>query len=377
MMKTSIPGNIKELLHKALGNIGTFEECALLNYPDHPNIGDHLIWLGEVFYLTDVLKTKIKYTAADNRDFSGEVMERQVGKAPIIFHGGGSLGDLWSEHQEFREHIISKYRDRPIIIMPQSIYFASSANLKIAANVFNSHPNLTLFTRDNYSYEFAVKHFCNCQVIKTPDMAFQMVNMPGLTSNPNQKHSILYHCRKDKELNQVSSPTSIELPNLAVEDWVSYKWKNWNSYKSMFRTSQAWPWRIRSIIRLVREGRRRELTNSTEWISWQVRQQFHSYTAKFDTLYNPTMHRISWSLMHSGVYQLRRHRLVITNRLHGHILCILLGIPHVFLSNSYHKNEAFYESWTYQVPFCRFVKETSQVRIAAQELLELFSSQAA
>lgn len=79
--------------------------------------------MGTVFYLTDVLKTKIKYTAAGIADFSEEEMEKQVGKTPIILQGGGNLGDLWSNHQKFREYIISKYRDRPIVIMPQSIYF--------------------------------------------------------------------------------------------------------------------------------------------------------------------------------------------------------------------------------------------------------------
>jgi pyruvyl transferase EpsO len=39
-------------------------------------------------------------------------------------------------------------------------------------------------------------------------------------------------------------------------------------------------------------------------------------------------------------------RVVITDRLHGHILSLLLGIPHVLLDNSYGKVRSFYESWT-------------------------------
>ena len=378
MINTSAAEKIKEVLHTALENIGSFEECALLNYPGHLNIGDHLIWLGEVFYLTDVLKAKIKYVAVGAADFSDETMKKLSGDAPIIFHGGGNLGDLWYDHQQFREQIISKYRERPIIIMPQSIYFASSTNLKRAADIFNSHPNLTLFTRDNRSYDVATKNFHNCQVIKSPDMAFQMVKMPGLTSNPKQKHSILYHCRKDKELEQSSSPASINFPNLVVEDWFSDRWpgqKGWKSYKSMFYITPETSFeRIKARIRLIRENWQRDLMNPSEWISSQVYKQLHSYPAEFNNLYEPMIHRISWSLMQRGVSQLKRHRLVITNRLHGHILCILLGIPHVFLSNSYYKNEAFYETWTYQIPFCRYVKDSSQIQIAAQELLELYST---
>jgi pyruvyl transferase EpsO len=74
-------------------------------------------------------------------------------------------------------------------------------------------------------------------------------------------------------------------------------------------------------------------------------------------------------LMHTGIYQLSQSRLVINNRLHWHLLCLLLGIPNILLPNSYYKNEAFYKAWTYQIPFSRFVKEPSEVPSAIQELL--------
>jgi exopolysaccharide biosynthesis predicted pyruvyltransferase EpsI len=39
-------------------------------------------------------------------------------------------------------------------------------------------------------------------------------------------------------------------------------------------------------------------------------------------------------------------RVVVTDRLHGHILCLLLGIPHIVLDNSYGKLRSFDETWT-------------------------------
>ncbi|MFM7908498.1 MAG: polysaccharide pyruvyl transferase family protein [Microcystis sp.] len=64
--------------------------------------------------------------------------------------------------------------------------------------------------------------------------------------------------------------------------------------------------------------------------------------------------------------QLKSHRLVISTRLHGHILCLLLGIPNIFLSNSYYKNQSFYEAWTHDVPFSKFVQDVSEVPEAIQ-----------
>ncbi len=366
----STPEKIKNILHSELGRVGTFEQCALLDYPDYFNLGDHLIGLATVFYLTDILKTKINYVATIN-SFSEDLMEKMVGNAPIILQGGGNLGDLWSHHQKFREYIISKYCDRPIIIMPQCIYFANPENLSKAAAIFNAHPNLTLFTRDNYSYELACKYFSNCQVIKAPDMALHLVNMPLPDFRFNSKQPILYLCRQDVELNQELSLDALEIPRLVVQDWVdSSKW----IYRGKFGELEQWYWRVPGTILLFREGwQRGGLANPKEWILRNRWERAHPYVDKFSHLYGSFTYRFSWSLMHTGIYQFLQSSLVITNRLHGHLLCLLLGIPNILLPNAYYKNESFYKTWTYQIPFSRFVKEPSQVKVAVQELLSLSS----
>jgi pyruvyl transferase EpsO len=356
MEAATTPENLKDLLHDALGKLPSFEQCALLDYPDHINIGDHLIWLGTVLYLTDILGTKINYVSSLS-DFSEAKMERNIGKAPILFHGGGNLGDFWTGSQEFRERIISKYRDRPIIILPQSIYFADEGNLRRAASVFNSHPNLTLFTRDNYSHEIAIQYFYDCQIVKAPDMAFQMVKMPGLSFSLNQKPSILYHDRTDQELNQTYSQASLDLPNLVVEDWPLYKYYKENTGKGLNQLR----------TRIFSEGN----VIPHQWLFRQKWKYFHPYSTKFNNLDNPSVHRKSWSYMHHGIYQFKQYPLIVTNRLHGHILCILLGIKHIFLPNSYYKNRVFHETWTHAIPFCRFVEDFSQIKSAVGELLEL------
>lgn len=353
---TTTPENIKKILHDALGKLPSFEQCALLDYPNHINIGDHLIWLGSILYLTDVLGTKINYVSSLS-DFSEAKMERNIGNAPILFHGGGNLGDFWPESQYFREKLISKYRDRPIIILPQSIYFADKSNLRKAASVFNSHPNLTLFTRDTYSHQLALQYFYNCQIIKSPDMAFQLVNMPGLSFSLNQKQSILYQDRTDRELNETNSQIFLDLPNLVVEDWPLYKYYKENTGNGLNKL----------MARVFPEGN----AIPSQCLSRQKWKYFHPYAVKFNNLDNPSLHRKSWSYMHYGIYQFKQYPLIVTNRLHGHILCILLGIKHIFIPNGYYKNRFFNETWTHSIPFCRFVEDFSQIKSAARELLEL------
>lgn len=311
-----VPGeSIKNSLHDALANIEPFEQGALIGYPNSGNIGDNLIWLG----------TKVKY-ASTGRNFSTSVMERNIiGKAPILIQGGGSLGDVWYEKEKFKEKIISDYQDQAII-MPQTIYLKNSDNLKKAVKVFNSHPNLTLFTRDDYSYNFASQHFDKCQLFKAPDMAFQMVNMPGFSSSSKLGDLIWYLRRKDKELDQALD-SAIENPNIVTENWVSFerKWAIEDSVKDSLKQKYRWnlgineTLLIQGIAQLLREGWQRGLTTPREWISRQMWEFSCPYKAKFNSFDQPYMYYRSLSFVHSGIYQFKKYRLVITSRLHGHI----------------------------------------------------------
>ncbi|EDZ93953.1 MULTISPECIES: polysaccharide pyruvyl transferase family protein [Limnospira] len=352
-MDISQPEIIKEELHQALGNVGSFEKCALLNYPNYGNIGDHLIWLGAILYLTDVVGCTINHVAVQNLS-KGQIEPKLDKQSPLIFTGGGNLNDIY-KHINFYEEIISEYGDRPIIILPQSIYFTEQERLNKVANIFNSHPNLTIFARENYSYNIALEYFHSCRVFLAPDMAFQLVNMPGLPNKNHRSNSILYHCRTGKELNKDSAPKTLNLPNVVTQDWASYEYQGTPSALS-----------LKGLTTLIQQGRLKE------WFSRQQWKLFHPYVVKFQQMDNPSWHLNSWKFMHDGVYQFKPHGLVITNRLHGHILGILLEIPHVFLANSYYKNQSFYETWTHEIPFCKFVQDASDVENAAREILKIY-----
>src|SRR5271170_3624013 len=95
-----------QLLKQALAPLGRPRQCALLNYPNHVNIGDHLIWAGTVDYLQKVSQTRIAYTA-DLDSYSERILNLELSPAdPILLHGGGSLGDRWPARQEFHERIV-------------------------------------------------------------------------------------------------------------------------------------------------------------------------------------------------------------------------------------------------------------------------------
>lgn len=357
----STPENIKEFLLDACQIIGNYEKCALLDFPNHSNIGDYVIWLATVFYLKDISHTNVDYISRFY-DFDRAKMKRKIGDSPIIFPGGGNLGDIWNDTHEFKEKIITEYRDRPIIIGPQSVFFSLPENLEKTAKIFNNHPDLTIFIRDNYSYEIACKNFDNCRVIKCPDMVFYLANTPAIINNYQYcpEAPILYLCRWDKELNPKFRPENLGIANLKVGDWVSTQL----AYKSK---DGPWLWRLPAIATLYREIWQKRLSSPQKWLA-KPKYLEEPWVEKLHNVDQPKQHYLAWEMMRQGFEQLSQGSIIITNRLHGHIMAVLLGIPNILLPNSYHKNEALYQEWTFQIPYARLVTDPKDVKGAVEEL---------
>jgi exopolysaccharide biosynthesis predicted pyruvyltransferase EpsI len=332
---------VKDTLFASLASIGSPGRCALLHYPNHVNIGDHLIWCGTVRYLDQIAGASLAYIA-DADSFSVEAMNQALGPGGRVFlHGGGNLGDIWPERQRFTEQVITACRNRAIVIFPQTVFFQDPAAARRAAGVFHSHPDLTIFARDRRSFAVASEVFPRCKVALAPDMAFAL---EGCFDAPSQRPPrALYLARKDKETSGVSRalPSGFER-----QDWISLdrRWR-WDGHPVPFPRRQVRifrQWLQRDFLS-PRLSRQREL-----WLEgpgarlWSQERMNHHW------------HRLSLALIHDGMRQLQDFGFVVSDRLHAHIFCLLLGIPHVLLPNLYFKNQAFHETWTHASPLCRF-----------------------
>jgi pyruvyl transferase EpsO len=72
-----------------------------------------------------------------------------------------------------------------------------------------------------------------------------------------------------------------------------------------------------------------------------------------------------------GCQLLGSARVVITDRLHAHILSLLLGIPHVILDNNYGKLRHFCDTWgTLSSPFVRWAESSAKAFATAREFLD-------
>ncbi len=305
---TEVIRRLQGLATDALRGAGGDSEFALVDFPDHPNVGDSAIWLGTTEYFRLHAHREPHYVTTI-AEFDEAALRAAVPAGPIFVHGGGNFGDLWPRHQDFRERLLERFTDREIIQLPQSLHFDDPARAERAAAAIERHGRFRLFVRDEWSYEFATSHF-DCEVALCPDMAVFIGNVDRETPNAD----ILYLLRTDKEGTPHPAPKRPGYSSV-VADWLSEP--------RLTIGVQRW----RAMARGVLRGRR-------------DRESLR--LASFDGAAVARVVR--------GCELLSRGRVVITDRLHAHLLSFLLGIPHAVLDNSYGKLGRFLDLWMPDAP---------------------------
>ncbi|HUF28156.1 MAG TPA: polysaccharide pyruvyl transferase family protein [Gemmatimonadaceae bacterium] len=319
---------LREEIAGALGPLisGT-GSVALLDFPNHTNVGDSAIWLGQLRALSALGSGRVVYSC-DVRTYDRDMLARRIGDGAILISGGGSTGDVWERHQRFHEDIVAAFPHNRIILLPQSIHFGRADSLARARGVFSRHSDLTLMARDRTSFEIAERQLA-CHAVLCPDMAFALGR---LRRSAGRTLPVVWLARQDKEALVTSTPPVTA--GVHQSDWLDEP-----------------PTRLTHLSRrlgdrLARRGAMAPLLRSVT------------------SLLYPALAR---RRLARGCRLLSEGRAVVTDRLHGHILCLLLGIPHILLDNSYGKVSAFYRTWTHHSELVRWCD-------SADEALEMLRS---
>jgi len=305
---------------------------ALLDYPNHENVGDSAIWSGERAFLK-AHGREVVYVA-DLQSYSESGLRRNLGsEGVILFHGGGNFGDLYPHHQQHRERVIGTFADHPIIQLPQTATFRKDNNAARAREVYARHLNLTLILRDSSSLAYARTHFVNDSAL-APDLALALTPEPA----DSRSGTILWLARTDDESADPSGRVDTAT-QVAVVDWVGKR--------------SASPYVVARRIGLLAMGSLHARLPATlsplqPWIE-----------RSFDEL---ARRRVEY-----GYRLLRSARVLVTDRLHGHILALLLGVPHVLLNDRYDKVGRFYRTWSFGNPLVKFAATPAEALAAAGE----------
>lgn len=296
---------IKEALTPLIDN-----DYLLLEVPYYTNVGDTLIWQGELDFLR-----KLPYKRKGMSSFYTDIPRNIKKDEIILMQGGGNFGDLYFDPQNYRMQIVKMYPNNKIIFLPQTVWFEHEENMKACAKTLSKHQNLTICARDKVSYEILKKNFAN-EILLVPDMAF-CIEM-SKWENPKPTKDALLLKREDKELKEYTELTKmVEQGNVTISDWQTFTEDCWQ--KTWFRRTKKY---VPSMY------------------DWYARNIFKPY------------------MINSGIQLIGSHKKIFSTRLHAAILSILLGKAEdlTWFDNSYGKNSSFYETWLSDLDGITFIK---------------------
>jgi pyruvyl transferase EpsO len=308
-------------------------KCALLDFPDHGNVGDSAIWSGEIVALKS-LGIDVVYVGT-HLSFDPGVLRERMPKGLVLIHGGGNFGTIWPECQAHRERVLDELKDYPVVQLPQSIHYADAGALDKTRQLIAAHPDFTLLVRDEPSRVLAEQSL-GARTLLCSDSAFFLHDR---LRRDRPVVDILALARTDHE--RVSN----DLRTMLAQTGCSFEVVDWlEEPMTMSRRIAAsiWP---RAFGKLTR-----------------VPGFFKLLKAAWDAA--------AWARILRGCRQLSRGRVVLTDRLHAHILSTMLGIPHVVLDNSYGKVQNFIASWTEGNPLVRRASTPEEAIALAIELLK-------
>ena len=295
---------------------------ALLDVPNQRNVGDSLIWAGEVAYLRR-LGREVRYVT-DLRGYVPADLRAAMPSGTILIRGGGDFGDLWPGHQQHRERIAVDFPDYPIVQLPQSIWFESPRRAAAADRILGAHPDFTLLLRDTPSLARAAEQLPSLAATFCPDLALGW-EPPYFDQLGTATRRMLVLARADKEH---SSGLHAVGP-----DWVP----GLDADRTDWQAGGARAW-SRGTARLVLglDHQRARVARRVPLPAFPAANR--PVAAALTAINN--------ARIDAGVRLFTPARGAVVDRLHAHVMATLLGVEHILLDNSYGKLRAVYDDYT-------------------------------
>ncbi|MEY8705781.1 polysaccharide pyruvyl transferase family protein [Bacteroides faecichinchillae] len=286
----------------------------LFGSPWHSNMGDQAQtyciqkWLGKNYpeYHLIVL------TLMNSTDKVINCIRKHIKSDDLLMcHSGYHITNLYKEKDVYCK-IARLFPDFKIFIFPQTINFVDDQEEeKNVSDIFNTHGQITLCCRDEFSFQYAQKIFVNCSLLLYPDIVTSLI---GTKKYNNSREGVLFCMRNDIEA--LYTPEEIQT--------LRNRFGNMNTdiTDTTIQTSY-------SVIKKKREK-----------ILLEMFEEFSKY------------------------------ELVVTDRYHGTIFSLIAGTPVIVISSTDHKLSSgvrwFPESFNEYVKYASNLDEVYQL---AQDIL--------
>lgn len=184
----------------------------LFNSPDYSNLGDHAIALGERKFFKkhfedyDFIEISCTQYIKEHLRIKEAIKDEDI----LLITGGGYTGNIYMRLQDVVSHVIENYQKNCIITCPQTMYFegdifAESEKRRIKT-LYEKHGKLMLAARDESTMCLYRDLFSDSiKKLRVPDLAFYLDY-----SFSNARNGALICMRNDKENKEVITFLEIE-----------------------------------------------------------------------------------------------------------------------------------------------------------------------
>lgn len=184
------------ILHRCRYPQGVF----LIMTPEHGNLGDHALAYAETRMLQQLGIPYLEITSRQVDRLSRLKLLCILNGCPVLITGGGNLGALWPEVEQWTREIILSNPDSPIMILPNTIYYPDTTEgqqeAEKSAEIYNGHPNLRLYARERTSYEKMRGLYKNVTLV--PDMVLSLDGIQGESDRSGCILSLRQDCEKTR-----------------------------------------------------------------------------------------------------------------------------------------------------------------------------------
>lgn len=274
-----------------------------LDYPNHFNVGDDLIFAGSRAFLAHCGARILGWQNWGT--YHPKMLDRLPPEAVIVLHGGGNFGDVYDSFQAFREEVIARAPHHRIMAFPQSIHYASDANRDAASARLRRHRRLTIMCRDRDSLAMSLAHFSDDSIL-VPDMAHFL--QPMFDARRKAGEGTMIFRRRDVE---------------SVDEAAARDQFDWGNLLGPIRK----PFKIARLVqRLERKGLAPGGLGARAMITLQDR------------------------VIDSAIDALNRYKTIDTDRMHAMIMGLMLGKTVVARDNIYGKLTRYAQLWLPDAP---------------------------
>lgn len=340
------PAAIRDQLHATLAPIiPRNRPVALIGFPNYDNVGDSAIWCGTMAWLAQNAVPVVYH--ADEFSYHPDALDAALPKdGLVLFQGGGNFGDLYPWHQELRVRVMRTQPHRQFVQLPQTIEFRDPSSAVETSDAIAAVRSFVFLGRERRTVDLA-HSLLGVDAILSPDMAFALA--PGLghargRASKVGTQPVLWLARSDAEALQgrVLPPR----PSVRVADWPDLD--------RTFGRAAIDDETVRQLVRRFGSG-----------------SSQHPCTARAAQPWLTNIYRrLASRTVANGIRLLTSAEVVVTDRLHGHVLSTLVGSPQVILESGFGKVRACYDEFTSAIPNVRFAADPQQALELALSLLD-------